>query len=72
MIHPDGTIDEDLERVAIAIWEKRPDCQGKPWPPGITRKSRRTYLDPANRVAAADLCLIYAQAALDAIFDREV
>lgn len=51
-----------VERCARAIWEKRPDCFGRPWPfDVITDKERRAYTH--NPIAAVDLCLIYAKAA---------
>ena len=52
------------EMVARAIWAKRPDCQGKPWPMN-TPEQRRAY--PHNPVAACDLCFIYADAAIAAL-----
>ena len=49
------------ERIARAIWAKRPDCQGKQWPIE-TDLDRRSY--PHNPIAACDLCFIYADAAI--------
>lgn len=50
--------------VARAIWAKRPDCVGKPWPLE-TAEQRRAY--PHNPVAACDLCFEYAKAAIRAL-----
>ncbi len=52
-----------IEEAAKAIWSKRPDCAGKPWPLE-TAEQKRAY--PHNPIAAVDLCFIYAKAALDA------
>ncbi len=52
------------EKVARAIWAKRPDCQGEPWPIE-TEEQRRSY--PHNPIAAVDLCFIYAEAAMEAL-----
>ncbi len=54
------------EKVARAIWAKRPDCQGKPWPIA-TEEQRRAY--PHNPIAAVDLCFIYAEAAMRALIE---
>lgn len=52
------------ERIARAIYAKRPDCQGKPWPVE-TEVQRRAY--PHNPIAAVDLSYIYADAALSVV-----
>ena len=53
------------EHIARAIWQKRPDCAGKPWPfDDMTEKQRRAYQH--NPIAAVDLCFIYADAAIAA------
>ena len=52
------------ERIARAIWAKRPDCVGKPWPIE-TPEQARAY--PHNPIAACDLCFIYADAAIAAL-----
>lgn len=49
------------EQAARAVWAKRPDCNGKPWPIE-TAEQRRAY--PHNPIAAVDLCFIYADAVL--------
>lgn len=55
-----------VERVARAIWQKRPDQIGRPWPfDAMTPKERRAY--DHNPIAAVDLCFIYARAAIEAI-----
>lgn len=48
------------ERIARAIWEKRPDQVGKPWP-------ESTHYP----IAARDLCYIYADAALRVINEEQ-
>jgi hypothetical protein len=48
-------------RIAKAIWEKRPDSEGKTWPLH-TPTSARAYLH--NPVASVDLSFLYADAAL--------
>jgi hypothetical protein len=54
------------ELIAKAIWTKRPDCAGKPWP--LTDDySKRAYKH--NPIAAVDLCFVYADAALASIPD---
>ena len=53
-------------RVAKAIWEKRPDCQGKTWPLD-TPKSVRAYLH--EPIASVDPAFIYADAAIAVISD---
>lgn len=50
----------DREKIARAIWAKRPDCHGKPWPIE-SAEQQRAY--PHNPIAACDLCFIYADAA---------
>ncbi len=50
-----------LERAARAVWAKRPDCQGKPWPIQ-TPEQKRAY--PHNPIAVVDLCYAYAKAVL--------
>ena len=52
------------EKVARAIYAKRPDCHGKPWPVE-TPEQRRAY--PHNPIAAVDLSYIYADAAIAAL-----
>ena len=52
------------EKVARAIFRKRPDCQGKRWPIE-TDVERRAY--PHNPIAAVDLCYIYADAAIEVL-----
>src|SRR5689334_562898 len=56
-------------RAAKAIWEKRPDCQGKVWPLE-TPTSVRAYLH--NPVASIDLSFIYADAVLELLFNNEI
>lgn len=66
------------ERVARAIWEKRPDggLMGRPFPFPDDRAERNAYhtgsLDGLNgrraKVAVCDLCLEYADAALAVIY----
>lgn len=63
-----GTLSSALvrETVAKAIWRKRPDVMGKPWPfDAMDAKQRRAY--PHNPIAAVDLCFIYADAAIEAL-----
>jgi hypothetical protein len=51
------------ERVAKAIYLRRPDCMGKPWPFDVmTPKERRGYNH--NPIAAVDLSFEYADAAI--------
>jgi hypothetical protein len=52
---------DTLDMVAKAIYAKRPDCQGKPWPLE-TAEQRRAYSH--NPIAAVDLSYAYADAAL--------
>lgn len=53
-----------VERVARAIYAKRPDCLGKPWPIE-TDEQRRRY--PHFPIAAVDLSYEYARAAIEAM-----
>lgn len=56
-----ATLRDDYAR---AIWLKRPDCLGRPFPPDEwADKDRRAY--PHNPIAALDLCWIYADAILE-------
>lgn len=56
----------DREVAAKAIWLKRPDSMGKPWPFDVMDdKERRAY--PHNPIAAVDLCFIYADAVIQAL-----
>lgn len=57
-------IDPRTLAAAKAIWAKRPDCKDRPWPLE-TPEQRRAY--PHNPVAACDLCIIYAEAAIKAV-----
>ena len=52
---------EVVERLARAIYRKRPDCAGKPWPLE-TEDQKRAY--PHNPIAAVELSFDYAKAAL--------
>lgn len=52
---------QELEMVARAIYEKRPDCQGKPWP-------GKTYYP----IAAVDLSFVYAKAAIQALVAQRI
>lgn len=52
------------ERVARAIYAKRPDCQRKPFPVN-TAEEKRAY--PHNPIAAVDLSYEYADAAITVI-----
>lgn len=56
------------EQIAKAIWAKRPDCAGKPWPLADDY-SKRAYKH--NPIAAVDLCFIYAEAALTVMAEAE-
>ena len=56
------------DRIAKAIWAKRPDCAGKPWPLADDY-SRRAYKH--NPIAAVDLCYVYADAALAVMAETE-
>lgn len=56
-------MNEEELRVAKAIWLKRPDCKGKPWPLE-TAAQVRGYSEP---IAAVDLCIDYARAAIKAL-----
>ena len=64
----DMQMNELKEAVARAIWAKRPDCNGKPWPIQ-TEVDRRGYNH--NPIAAVDLCYLYADAAIKVIKERE-
>jgi hypothetical protein len=55
---------EEIEAAAKAIYAKRPDCAGKPWPLP-DEWSRRAYKH--NPIAAVDLSFEYAKAALAAV-----
>ena len=55
---------EARDRIAKAIWAKRPDCAGKPWPLADDY-SKRAYKH--NPIAAVDLCFAYADAAIAAL-----
>lgn len=55
------------EKVARAIYAKRPDCQGKPWPI-VTAEDARAY--PHNPIAAVDLSLVYADAAIAIVLEE--
>jgi hypothetical protein len=51
-------------QIAKAIWQKRPDSEGKTWPLD-TPTSVRAYLH--NPTAAVDLSFMYADAALSVL-----
>ena len=55
------SMNEVVERLAKAIYRKRPDCAGKPWPLE-TEDQKRAY--PHNPIAAVELSFDYAKAAL--------
>lgn len=52
------------EAIARAIYARRPDCFGKPWPIE-TEEQKRAY--PHNPIAAVDLSYHYADAAIETI-----
>jgi hypothetical protein len=55
---------DDVERVARAIWAKRPDVGHKPWPIESDKDARHYQHHP---MAAIELCYIYARAAIAAL-----